>query len=377
MVCDGRYSISVRLLGLLDDAEMSDRIARLDSRERAVLRLVVNGLRGTDLLMGFAGPTDIKRELTRALKKLQQPSIEMGRTDVGLPDPAPSTRAAPFPGFATLCDDVSERIAILGAGKIGEALVAGLLSSGEHSAADIIASDRREERLSELSERFGIGTTQDNVESVRHGSLLVIAVKPQDIGELLDEVGSSISKEQTIVSVAAGITTSAIERRIDAPAAVVRVMPNAPMTVHEGIAGLAPGSHATEDDLALAERLLGCVGSTVRVPEHTMDAVTAVSGSGPAYFALLAESMIEAGILLGLSRDISTDLVVQTMFGTAKMLRDEKMHPVELREAVTSPGGTTIAAIRELEQAGVRAAFLNAITAALERSKELAEADTD
>ena len=272
---------------------------------------------------------------------------------------------------------MSERISILGAGKIGEALIAGLLSSGSHEPADIVASDRRAERLDELAERYGIDVTTDNARGVLNASVIVIAVKPQDIGGLLGEIGSSIRKQQTIVSVAAGITTRSIEERIAEPAPVVRVMPNAPMTVHEGIAGLAPGEHAGEDELALAERLLGCVGTSVRVPEHTLDAVTAVSGSGPAYFALLAESMIEAGILLGLSRDISTDLVVQTMFGTAKLLRDEGMHPVELREAVTSPGGTTIAAIRELERAGVRAAFLNAITAAHERSKELAAADTD
>ena len=272
---------------------------------------------------------------------------------------------------------MSERISILGAGKIGEAFVAGLLSSGAHGPADIVATDRRAERLDELAERYGIGVTSDNAEGVRDASIVVIAVKPQDIGELLGEIGSSIGEKQTIVSVAAGITTRSIEDRIDQPAPVVRVMPNAPMTVHEGIAGLAPGAHASEEHLALAEGLLGCVGSSVRVPENTLNAVTAVSGSGPAYFALLAESMIEAGILLGLSRDISTDLVVQTMFGTAKLLRDEGMHPVELREAVTSPGGTTIAAIRELERAGVRAAFLNAITAAHERGQELDAADTD
>jgi pyrroline-5-carboxylate reductase len=154
---------------------------------------------------------------------------------------------------------------------------------------------------------------------------------------------------------------------------VVRAMPNTPAAVHEGIAGLAPGAHATEDDVARAEEVLAHLGRSVRVPESALDAVTAVSGSGPAYFALLAESMIEAGILLGLSREIATDLVVQTMLGTAKLLRDEQMHPVELRERVTSPGGTTIAAIRELEQAGVRAAFLNAIQAAMKRSQELAE----
>ncbi len=156
---------------------------------------------------------------------------------------------------------------------------------------------------------------------------------------------------------------------------VVRAMPNTPSVVHEGIAGLCAGSHAGDAHVTLAEEALAHLGAVVRVPERAMDAVTAVSGSGPAYFALLAEAMIEAGLLLGLSREISTQLVVQTMLGTAKQLRDEGLHPVELREMVTSPGGTTIAAIRELEMAGVRAAFLNAIQAAMNRSKELAAGD--
>jgi pyrroline-5-carboxylate reductase len=150
-------------------------------------------------------------------------------------------------------------------------------------------------------------------------------------------------------------------------------MPNAPSTVHEGMAGISAGSHAGDEHLAAAEEVLSHLGRVVRVSEQSMDAITAVSGSGPAYLALLAEAMIEAGILLGLSREVSTTLVVQTMFGTAKLLRDTKMHPVELREFVTSPGGTSISAIRELEQAGVRAAFLNAIQAAMTRARELAD----
>ncbi len=149
-------------------------------------------------------------------------------------------------------------------------------------------------------------------------------------------------------------------------------MPNLPSIVHEGMAGVCAGAHAGEEHMTLAEEALHNLGAVVRVSEPYMDAVTAVSGSGPAYFALLAEAMIEAGILLGLSREVSTQLVVQTMLGTATILRDLKMHPVELREMVTSHGGTTIAAIRELEQAGVRAAFLNAIQAAMNRSRELA-----
>jgi pyrroline-5-carboxylate reductase len=152
-------------------------------------------------------------------------------------------------------------------------------------------------------------------------------------------------------------------------------MPNAPSTVHEGIAGICAGRHAGREHVERAETVLRAVGDVVEVPEYQMDVITAVSGSGPAYFALLVEAMIEAGVLLGLSREISTKLVVQTMFGTAKLLRDEKMHPVELRETVTSPGGTTTRAIRELEQAGVRAAFLNAINAAVERSREMARGD--
>jgi pyrroline-5-carboxylate reductase len=267
------------------------------------------------------------------------------------------------------------RIAILGAGRIGEALIRGLLSSGWREAGDIAASTRREERVAELSERHGIAATQSNAEAVKGAALVVISVKPQDIEALLGEIGPLIQPEQTVLTIAAAIPTAAIERHLTDRVPVVRAMPNTPSTVHEGIAGVCAGAHADEAHLTLAEEALRHLGAVVRVSEPYMDAVTAVSGSGPAYFALLAEAMIEAGILLGLAREVATQLVVQTMLGTAKQLRDEKMHPVELREMVTSPGGTTIAAIRELEQAGVRAAFLNAIQAAMERSKELARGD--
>jgi pyrroline-5-carboxylate reductase len=264
------------------------------------------------------------------------------------------------------------RIAILGTGKIGEALLAGLLSSGWRAPAEIVATTRREERARELAGHYGVHATTSNAEAVRGAALIVIAVKPQDFEALLGEIGGLVSAEQTLLSVAAAIPTSSIERRIAPQVPVVRAMPNAPSTVHEGMAGLCAGAHADDEHLALAEEALAHLGGVVRLPERAMDAVTAVSGSGPAYFALLAEAMIEAGILLGLSREVSTQLVVQTMLGTARLLRDERMHPVELREAVTSPGGTTIEAIRVLEQSSVRAAFLNAIQAAMERSKQLA-----
>src|ERR671936_143185 len=236
------------------------------------------------------------------------------------------------------------KVAILGAGKIGESLLAGLRSSGWLTPDEVVVTARRDERLQELKERHGVHGTLSNGEAVAGAGLVVIAVKPQDFDALLGEVGGLLAPHQTVLSVAAAIPTAQIEARLPPNVPVVRSMPNAP----------------------------ALVGAVVRVPEPYMDAVTAVSGSGPAYFALLAEAMIEAGILLGLGRETSTQLVVQTMLGTAKLLRDEQMHPVELREAVTSPCGTTIQAFRELEQAGVRAAFLNAIQAAMQRSRELA-----
>jgi pyrroline-5-carboxylate reductase len=264
------------------------------------------------------------------------------------------------------------KIAILGAGRIGEALISGLLTSDWRRPEEIAATARREERVAELRERYGVPATLSNPEAVAGASLVVIAVKPQDLEALLGEIGGLVSTEQTVLSIAAAIPTSQIESRLASSVPVVRAMPNTPSTVHEGIAGLCAGAHAGDEHLDIAEEALSHLGGVVRVPERAMDAITAVSGSGPAYFALLAEAMIEAGILLGLAREISTQLVVQTMLGTAKQLRDERMHPVELREMVTSPGGTTIAAIRELESAGVRAAFLNAIQAAMVRSRELA-----
>jgi len=265
------------------------------------------------------------------------------------------------------------RIAILGAGKIGEALLAGLRNA---DWANLIASTRREERALELRERLGIEATTSNAEAIQGADVVVLAVKPQDIEALLGEVGHLLTAEQTIISVAAAIPTAMIERHVGPKVPVVRAMPNAPSTVHEGIAGICAGRHAEREHMERAGTVLRAVGDVVEVGEPAMDAITAVSGSGPAYYALLAEAMIEAGLLLGLSREVSTKLVVQTMLGTARLLRDEGMHPVELREAVTSPGGTTIRAIRELEQAGVRAAFLNAINAAMERSKELARGET-
>jgi pyrroline-5-carboxylate reductase len=268
---------------------------------------------------------------------------------------------------------MSETLGILGCGKIGEILAEGLVASGWRAPDQIVVTARREERVKELADRHGFRATTSNAEAVREAKVLVISVKPQDMETLVGQIAPDVTPAHLLITIAAAIPTRFLEKRIPVDVPVVRAMPNTPSQVRQGVAAICPGTHATDEHLKVAEEILSHVGRVVRLTEPYMDAVTAVSGSGPAYFALLAEAMIDAGIMLGLSRSISTELVVQTMFGTAQLLRDEGMHPVELREAVTSPGGTTIMAIRELEQAGVRAALLNAIQAAMERSKELAE----
>jgi pyrroline-5-carboxylate reductase len=268
-------------------------------------------------------------------------------------------------------DGSERRVAFLGGGRMGEALVSGLIRSGGRARDEIMITARREERAAELAERLGVATTLSNADAVRWASTLVLMVKPQDMEALLEEIAVHVRPEHLVVTFAAGIRTSFVERFVEG-APVVRVMSNVPVLVDEAMSVISPGKHADDKHLAVAGELLSSVGRVIRLPEKHQDAVTATSGSGPAYFFLLAEAMIEACILLGLSRDVATDLIIQTMLGSAKMLRDTGKHPVELREMVTSPGGTTIMAIRHLEQAGVRAAFLNAIDAACQRSAELA-----
>src|SRR6266567_4312492 len=257
------------------------------------------------------------------------------------------------------------KVAFLGGGRMGEALLSGLIRSGGRATDDLMVTARREERARELAERLGVATTLSNPDAVRWANTIVLTVKPQDMEALLEQISEDVTPEHVVVSFAAGIRTSFIERFMPPQTPVVRVMSNVPVLVDEAMSVISPGRHATDE-------LLSSVGRVIRLPEKHQDAVTATSGSGPAYFFLLAEAMIEACILLGLPRNVGTELIIQTMLGSAKMLRDTSLHPVELREMVTSPGGTTIQAIRHLEQAGVRAAFLNAIDAAAIRSAELA-----
>ncbi|MDX1659342.1 MAG: pyrroline-5-carboxylate reductase [Nitriliruptorales bacterium] len=262
-------------------------------------------------------------------------------------------------------------LAIIGTGRIGEALLRGLLRSQWVEPSQVTCTTRSEERCRELEAAHGVSATTDNGAAVDSADVILVALKPQTIHSVLAEIGGRFHEGQTVVSVAAGTTTASIEAHLPEEVPVVRVMTNTPVQVDEAMSVVCAGSHASDDDLKVAEEILSHVGAVVRMSEEHLNSVTALSGSGPAYFFLLAEAMIDAGILLGLPRDVSTELIIQTMVGSAKMLRDAGRHPVELREMVTSPGGTTIAAIRELEAARVRAAFLDAIEAAKRRGDEL------
>ncbi|MGA8847180.1 MAG: pyrroline-5-carboxylate reductase [Nocardioides sp.] len=263
------------------------------------------------------------------------------------------------------------RTAVIGAGVMGEALLSGLVRAGRRVDA-LLVGEKRSERARELEERYGVAVVS-NTEAARQAETVALVIKPQDMADVLDEISPVLRSGQLVVSLAAGITTAFIEARVPAGVAVVRVMPNTPALVDEGMAAVSPGSHCSEAHLAEAESLLKSVGRVVRIPERQQDAVTAISGSGPAYIFFVVESMIEAGVHLGLPRSTASELVIQTLVGSAKMLRETGTHPAILREQVTSPGGTTASALRELEVHRVRAAFLAAIEAARNRSRELAE----
>jgi pyrroline-5-carboxylate reductase len=262
-------------------------------------------------------------------------------------------------------------IAVIGAGKIGEVLLSGLLRAG-WPAERLLATARRPERAEELATRYGIRIV-DNAEAVTVADVLAIAVKPQDAGALMADLGPTVPAGKLVVSLCAGLPTSFFAKWLPEGTPVVRVMTNTPALVDEAMTAISAGPHATAEHLALAEEMFRPLGRTIRVPESQQDAVTALSGSGPAYFYYLVEAMTDAGILLGLPRQVAHDLIVQTAIGSAIMLRDSGEHPVKLREAVTSPAGTTINAIRELENHRVRAAFLTALQAARDRARALAD----
>ncbi len=262
------------------------------------------------------------------------------------------------------------KLAVIGAGVMGETLIAGLLRAGWSPGA-ITAADRHGQRLAEMAARYGINAAGTQ-EAASGADTVVIVVKPQDASEVLPTVGAAVRPGTLVVSLCAGLSTARIEEAMPAGTAVVRVMPNTPAQVDEGMAAISGGASATTEHLEHVTELMAAVGKVVIVPEKYQDAVTAISGSGPAYLFFVVEAMIDAGVMLGLPRDVATTLVVQTMYGSAKLLADSGEHPTVLRERVTSPGGTTAAALRELEDHRVKAAFMTAMEAARDRSRALA-----
>ena len=263
-------------------------------------------------------------------------------------------------------------VGIIGAGNMGEVLIRGLIQSGRVAKTDIITSDVSQDRLNHMSKTYGLRTTSSNVELVEHASIVIIAVKPQNIDDLLDELANSSHEGHLFISIAAGITTEKLASKMHHQSGILRVMPNAPASVLAGIAAVCPGRNVSPTDLQRAVSIFECVGRTVIIKnEALMDVVTGLSGSGPAFVFLVIESLSDAGVQLGISRRESSLLAAQTVYGAAKMLLETGKHPSELKDIVATPGGTTFAGLKMLEKGNFRSTIMDAVEAATARSREL------
>jgi pyrroline-5-carboxylate reductase len=255
---------------------------------------------------------------------------------------------------------------------MGEVLIRGLIQSGRVTKSDIITSDVSQDRLTYMSKTYGLRITSSNVELVENASIVIIAVKPQNIDDLLDELANSSHEGHLFISIAAGITTEKLASKMHHQSGIIRVMPNAPASVLAGIAAVCPGRNVSPSDLQRAVSIFECVGRTVIIKnEALMDVVTGLSGSGPAFVFLVIESLSDAGVQLGISRRESSLLAAQTVYGAAKMLLDTGKHPSELKDIVATPGGTTFAGLKMLEKGNFRSTIMDAVEAATARSREL------
>ena len=270
-------------------------------------------------------------------------------------------------------EKIQQTVGFLGGGNMAEAIVRGLLHAEVVPPERVIVSDVKAERLEQLAKRHGVRTTTDNLALVRDADVVVLSVKPQVIDKVLVAIGDAIRPEQVVVSVAAGVPVAALEARLPPGARVVRTMPNTPATVDAGATAIAPGSHATEADLAIARALFSAVGRVVMLEESLLDAVTGLSGSGPAYVMVMIEALADGGVKVGLHRDTALLLAAQTVYGSAKLLLETGEHPGRLKDMVTSPGGTAIAGLHTLESGGLRRTLIDAVEAATNRSQALGE----
>jgi pyrroline-5-carboxylate reductase len=268
---------------------------------------------------------------------------------------------------------MQKTLGFVGGGNMAAALVKGLLHSQVVPPSSIVVSDVKEERLALFRERYGVRTTTDNHELVRESDVVVLAVKPQVIDKVLGAIGGDVRPAQLVISVAAGVPVAAMEARLPDGAHVVRSMPNTPATVDAGATAIAPGTHATEEDLEVARQLFAAVGRVVALDETLLDAVTGLSGSGPAYVMLMIEALADGGVKVGLHRDTALLLAAQTVYGAAKLLLETGEHPGRLKDMVTSPGGTAIAGLHTLESGGLRRTLIDAVEAATNRSCALGE----
>jgi pyrroline-5-carboxylate reductase len=262
-------------------------------------------------------------------------------------------------------------VGVIGAGNMAEALIRGLVRGGHIAAEDVLASAPRAERRDELRAAYGIRVTGDNREVARAADLCLLATKPQILDKVLREVGDQLRAGTLVISLAAGVSTETIEAAVPEGVRVVRAMPNTPALVGAGATAVAAGSRASEGDLAVARAVFDAVGITVTLDESLLDAVTGLSGSGPAYIFLILEALADAGVKVGLSRRTAQRLAAQTVMGSAKMLLDTDEHPGKLKDMVTSPGGTAIAGLHTLEQGGLRTTLINAVETATKRAREL------
>jgi pyrroline-5-carboxylate reductase len=262
-------------------------------------------------------------------------------------------------------------IGFLGAGNMAEALIKGMLVAGVVTPDQVIAGDVKTERLDHLRQLHGIGTTNDSHALVKAVDVLILSVKPQVIDRVLTEVGRDVRRETLVVSVAAGVPIESIESRLPTGSRVVRTMPNTPATALAGATALSAGTHATDEDVALAKKLLDAVGRTVVLDEGLLDAVTGLSGSGPAYVMLMIEALADGGVKVGLHRDTALMLAAQTVYGSAKLLLETGEHPGRLKDMVTSPGGTAIAGLHTLESGALRKTLIDAVEVATKRAAEL------
>jgi len=265
----------------------------------------------------------------------------------------------------------TRKIGLLGAGNMADALIRGLLASGSVSIDQIRASDIRRERLEHLAKDRGIRASVDNRELASWANLLVLSVKPQVIDRVLDDIAGTVREDTLVVSIAAGVPIRSIEARLHTGVHVVRAMPNTAATVLAGATGVAPGAHATDEDVAITKALFDAVGRTVILDESLIDAVTGLSGSGPAYVMLAIEALADGGVKVGLHRDTALLLAAQTVYGSAKLLLETGEHPGRLKDMVTSPGGTAIAGLHTLEAGGLRRTLMDAVENATHRAEEL------